>query len=57
MKKEKIIAQNIKRIDEPEINRKIILLFLEKLEVLTMEEREEILTSIKLLNKPTFKIN
>jgi len=57
MKKEKIIAQNIKRIDESEINRKIILLFLEKLEVLTMKERKEILTSIKLLNKPTFKIN
>jgi len=48
-------AQKIKRIDEPMINRKIILLFLEKLELLTKEERQEILEVIQLLNHPMFK--
>ena len=51
---EKEIQKEIKRIDEPEINRKIILLFLEKIEILTMEERKEILRTIQLLNSPVF---
>jgi len=55
MKKNK--AQNIGRIDEPMINRKIVLLFLEKLELLTDGERKEILKSIQLLNYPVLIIN
>jgi len=51
-----IQAQKIKRIDEPEMNRKIILLFLEKLELLKPEERKEILRTIQLLNSPNFLI-
>ena len=49
---EKIFAEKLKRMDEPMINRKIILLFLEKLELLTKEERKEILKVIQLLNHP-----
>ena len=35
-------------------NTKIVLLFLEKLESLTTEERREILNIIKLINNPIF---
>lgn len=45
----------ITKIDEPNINRKIVLLFLEKLEILELEERKEILKTIRLLNNPIFK--
>lgn len=53
MKKE-LIAEGIQRIDEPEINRKIVLLFLEKVELLTPEERKTIIKTIQILNCPTF---
>lgn len=56
MKKE-IIAEKIKRVDEPMINRRIVLLFLEKLEILTKAERIEILKLIQLLNYPVLKVN
>ena len=46
----------IKRIEESEINREIILLFLEKLELLSPEERKEIIFTIKLINHPTFQV-
>ena len=46
----------ITKIDEPKINKRIVLLFLEKLEVLELEERKEILRMIKLLNYPVYKI-
>ena len=39
---------------EIEINTKIILLFLEKLEKLTDKEREEILRVIRFINTPVF---
>jgi len=52
MKKEKKIIPKIIRSEKSEINRKIVLLFLEKLEKLTPEEREEILRTIQLINHP-----
>ncbi len=52
MKKEK--AQNIERIEEPEINRLIVLRFLERLEKMTDEERKTIIKTIQLLNSPIF---
>jgi glycerol-3-phosphate cytidylyltransferase-like family protein len=36
------------------IENSIVLLFLEKLEIMTMEERKEILESIRWINKPIF---
>ncbi len=51
------IAQKIERADESEINRRIVLLFLEKLELLTNNERKTIIETIQLLNKPIFVIN
>lgn len=38
----------------PEMDTKIILLFLERLTEMTMEERKEILKTIALLNSPLF---
>jgi len=46
--------EGIKRIDEPELNRQIVWLFLDKLEKMTLEERKEILHTIALLNSPVF---
>jgi len=51
-----MIAKEVSRIYEPEINRKIVLLFLEKLELLNKEERKELLKAIQLLNYPRFLI-
>ena len=53
MKKEEN-AQKIKRIEEPEINRLIVLRFLEKLEKMTNEERRTIIKTIQILNNPVF---
>ena len=44
--------ENFERIDEPEINKRIVLLFLEKLELLSEQERREILKIITLFATP-----
>jgi len=44
-------------IAEMEIEKEIIKLFLEKLELLTKEERKEILVVIALINKVIFETN
>ncbi|MEA2087724.1 MAG: hypothetical protein U9O91_06455 [Candidatus Caldatribacteriota bacterium] len=49
-------AQNIERIEEPEINRLIALRFLEKLEKMSDEERKTIIRTIQLIITPIFKI-
>ena len=54
---ENIVAKGFKRLDEPIINRQIVLLFLEKLELLNESERAEILKVIQLLNHPSFIVN
>jgi len=48
---------NLKRIDESEINRRIVLLFLEKLELLSEKERHEIFKVIMLIGNPIFIVN
>ena len=47
----------IKNINKPEVDRKIVVLFLEKLELLTKEERREILKTIQFLNYTMFLVN
>ena len=42
---------------EMQIEKRIVVLFLEKLEVMTKEERLEILKTIKWLNQPIFISN
>ena len=44
----------ITKVELNEINLKIVLLFLEKLEKLTQQERKEILRTICLINYPVF---
>lgn len=46
--------EKIERIEEPEVNRSIVYLFLEKLELMTDEERKTIIKTIQILNHPVF---
>ena len=46
--------EGIKRIDEPQINREITKLYLEKLELMTEEERKTLIKTIQLINNPIF---
>ena len=53
---EKKKPENIKKIEESEIE-EIVLLFLEKLELLNEEERRTIIKTIQILNSPVFIVN
>ena len=52
---EKILGRP-KRLDTPEVNCEIIRLFLEKLELMTEEERKTLIKTIQLLNNPMFVV-
>ena len=52
----KVLAQKIEKLEEPYINRKIVVLFLEKVEKLSQEERREILKTIQFINHPRFLV-
>ena len=49
--------ERMERVEEPEINRKIVLGFIEKLEKFTPKEREVLLRIIELLSRPIFISN
>ena len=46
----------MERINEPQIYTEIVKLFLEKLEIMTEEERRTIIKTIQLINNPTYII-
>lgn len=49
--------KNIKKIEEPLINKEIIKLFLEKLEQLSNVERQIIIKAIQLISSPIFFVD
>jgi hypothetical protein len=52
----KEIKPHMERLDEPLINRQIVLLFLEKFEQMTAEERQTISETIQIINRPVLLV-